>query len=218
MPPMVLMYRAMISSAVWAESGMAQSARAAKPRSTFRMVMASLRSVFLMRRITYPPMRRASSYGDGGVLLCLPGVQVAVEPCHPPIEPILEEGRIGQPMELPRIDDELGRHPQLPQSLIHLLPADDRDIEIGLAAHEERGRLDPVRPEERVGEFDPEVPGLPRRPQLQLVLGDVLIGPVHRELQRTARAADRGLEACGGRDGVVGENPAVTPAADAQPS
>ena len=58
---------------------------------------------------------------------------------------------------------------------------------------------------------------LPRLAHLVLVLDDVLVGAVHGELERTAGAAHRALEARIARDRVVGQDAAVAPAADAEP-
>jgi hypothetical protein len=43
------------------------------------------------------------------------------------------------------------------QGLVHLLAADHRDVEVFLAAHEQRRRVDPIRVEERIRQLDPEI-------------------------------------------------------------
>jgi len=70
--------------------------------------------------------------------------------------------------------------PDTPERLVHLLAAGDRHVEVLLAAHEQRRRLDLVGVEEGIGDLHPLVLRLPRLPHLLVVLDDVLIHPVHR--------------------------------------
>src|ERR1043166_786434 len=70
--------------------------------------------------------------------------------------------------------------------------------------------------EKWIGNLDPRVLALPRRPQFIVVLKNVLVATVHRELVRTASPADRHFETLIGRDHVVGQNSAITPTADAE--
>ena len=58
---------------------------------------------------------------------------------------------------------------------------------------------------------------LPRRPDLVIVLNDVLVGAVESHRERRARAAGGRFETRVGRDHVVGQNGAVAPSANAQP-
>ncbi|MND04274.1 hypothetical protein D3C83_244690 [compost metagenome] len=53
-------------------------------------------------------------------------------------------------MELPRVNHQLRVDAQALQRLIHLLAAGDRHVEVLLAAHEQRRRLDLVGVEECV--------------------------------------------------------------------
>ena len=60
-------------------------------------------------------------------------------------------------MELARVDHQLGLDAEAAQRLIHLLAAEQRHVEILLAAHEQRRRLDPVGVEERIRHLHPQV-------------------------------------------------------------
>src|SRR5690606_40806563 len=61
---------------------------------------------------------------------------------------------------------------------------------------------------------DDRFPGLTH---FGFVLDDVLVGAVHRQLQRAAGTAHGGLEARVGGDGVVGQDAPVAPPTDAEP-
>ena len=118
---------------------------------------------------------------------------------------------------LVRVDDELRLHPaDPPQRLVELLRVQERHVHVEGAAQEEgRGRhlLDV---EEGRREAEPQVPRLPGQPQLHLVLPLVVIRPVAGEVVGDAGPGHRGLEARRLRDDVVGEDPAVAPAAHAE--
>ena len=77
-------------------------------------------------------------------------LQVRVEPPDPALEPIALVARHRDPVVLAGIDHELALDAVALQRLIHLLGADERHVEVLVAAHVERRRLDPIRVEERV--------------------------------------------------------------------
>src|SRR5882724_11518163 len=115
------------------------------------------------------------------------------------------------------VDDELCRYPQCPQRLIHLLAADDRNIEILVSAQKERWSADAVRVEEGIRHLEPQRRVGPRRAEFIVVLENVFVTTVRRELIGTAGPADGGLEAVIGRNGVIGQYAAVAPSADREP-
>ena len=68
----------------------------------------------------------------------------------------------------------------------------------------------------RVAHLEIEGKILPRRAELVVVLQDVLIDAVEGHGRGHAGSADRGFEAVGAGDGVVGEDAAVAPAGDGE--
>src|SRR6516162_7580091 len=105
-------------------------------------------------------------------------------------EAVDEEARPREHVVFARVHNELGRYAERAQCLVHLLTARDRDVEVLGAAEEEGGSADAVRMEERIGDLGPEREVAPRWTQLGVVLDDVLIGAVGRELVAAAGAAD----------------------------
>src|ERR1700678_1841020 len=77
--------------------------------------------------------------------------------------------------------------------------------------------MDAVRMKERVGHLEPQRLVLPRRSELIVVLQIVFVAAVHRDLIRAAGAADGGLETAIARNGVIGQDAAVPPAAYREP-
>src|SRR5829696_531561 len=116
---------------------------------------------------------------------------------------------------LVRIDDQLRVDPEAAQRLVHLLTALNGNVEVAFAAHEERRRLNAIGVQERVRNLHVRLPRLwiPRRANLVIVLNDVLIGAVESDSKGCACAAGGGFEAIVGRDQVIGQDTAVTPAA-----
>src|ERR1700733_12359583 len=82
-------------------------------------------------------------------------------------------------MELPRVHNQLCRHANALQCLVHLLSADQSHIEIFVPAHEERWRFDPLHMEERIRQLDVRLWILPWRTQLVVIRPDVLVRPIH---------------------------------------
>src|SRR5262249_55454628 len=116
------------------------------------------------------------------------------------------------------INDHLSVDAQTPQSLIHLLAALNRHVEVALAAEKQSRCLDAIRVQERVGDLLISLPRLriPRRADLVIVLNDVLIRAVERNRERRPRAPGSCLEAGIPCPGLVGQDStaAPTPAAD----
>lgn len=71
-----------------------------------------------------------------------------IEPGQVALEAIALVARQAEPVELPRVDHELRFDALAFKGLIHLLAADDRNVEVLLPAQEQRRRLDPVGLEE----------------------------------------------------------------------
>src|SRR5262249_47069850 len=91
-------------------------------------------------------------------------LQVLVIPRQIPFQPVPLVARPLDSVVLVGIDDELRIDSQAPQRLVHLLAALHRNVEVPLAAEEQRGRLDPVRVQERIRDLHVRVEVLPRRP------------------------------------------------------
>src|SRR4051794_6287248 len=96
--------------------------------------------------------------------------QVPPVPGQVTLQPVPDVARRGDAVVLAGVDHELRVDAEAPQRLIHLLAADDRDVEVRLAAEVEGRRLDAVGVEERVGHPDPRLETLPGRAELLLVL------------------------------------------------
>ena len=143
-------------------------------------------------------------------------MQIGVEPGDVALQPVVDVAGASEEMELGGIDDQLGGDAEGAQGLVHLLAADDGDVEVVLAAHEEGGRFDAVGVQERIGNFYPGIYGFPRWAEFVGVLKNVLVGAVKGQRVGQAGAADGGFETRVCRDGVVGEHAAVAPTADAE--
>src|SRR5258708_4183566 len=142
-------------------------------------------------------------------------LHVLVVPAEKALKPILAIARNRDAVERIAIDHELCLHAERAERLIHLLAADDGHVDVALAAHEQRRRLDAIGVEEGIGDVDPLLLCLPGHAELLLVLRDVLVRAIHGELQRAARAAHSALEPRCGRNRVAGEHSAVAPAPNA---
>ena len=118
-------------------------------------------------------------------------------------------------MELVRINDELRIDAQAAQCLIHLLAALNGHVEIAFTAHEKRGRFDAIGVQKRIRELHILFPRgrIPGRPDLVVVLNDVLVGAVERNRKGRPRATCRGFKAGVRCDQVVSQNTAVAPSA-----
>src|SRR5437773_2392931 len=139
----------------------------------------------------------------------------AVVPRQVALQAILEVGRGAQPVRFAGIDDELGRAAEASQRLVELLAVLDRNGPIDVASHDEGGSHDPLHLVER-GQPLPHRPRPPRAAQLLLPLVLIVVVAVVREVEDLAGAADRGREAVGLHDHMVGEDAAVGPAAHAE--
>src|SRR5712664_3977256 len=71
--------------------------------------------------------------------------------------------------------------------------------------------------EEWIRHLEPQRRIAPRRAQFIVVLENVFVAAVGRELIGAAGTADGGLEAAIGRNGVIGQYAAVAPSADREP-
>src|SRR5262245_37723833 len=71
--------------------------------------------------------------------------------------------------------------------------------------------------QERIGNFLPGAGIRPRRPELVLVVADVLIGTVTGYDVRNRCTTHRGLEARRAGDEIIGRHPTVTPTTDSEP-
>src|SRR5260221_1018368 len=107
-------------------------------------------------------------------------LQILVVPRQVALHPIPDIARPGDAVLLVGIDDELRIDTQAPERLIHLLAALHRNVEIALAAKEQRRRRDAIRVQERIGDLHVRLPRLrvPGRSDFVVVLNDVLVGPV----------------------------------------
>ena len=121
-------------------------------------------------------------------------------------------------MKLVGIDHELSIDTQAAQSLIHLLAALHRYIEVTLAAEKQRRRLNSISVQERIGDLDVGFPGpgVPGRANLIVVLNDVLIGAVESDGECSPGPAGGGFEPIVRGNDVIGKNAAVAPAAHTQ--
>src|SRR5688500_5390381 len=116
------------------------------------------------------------------------------------------------------IDNQLRVDPETAQRLVHLLTTLDGNVEVAFAAHEQRRRLNAIGVQERVRNLHVRFPRfrIPRRTNLVIVLNDVLIGAVESDSEGRACAAGGCFESIVGRDQVIGQDTAVTPAADTE--
>ena len=74
------------------------------------------------------------------------------------------------------INNQLSVDAHVPQRLIHLFAAQQRHIEIFVAAEEQCGGLNTVGMKERIADLQPWFqPGFPGRPNLIVVLPDLLV-------------------------------------------
>ena len=119
-------------------------------------------------------------------------------------------------MRLTRVDHQLRRAAQPPQRLVQLLGVLHRHVPVLLAAQNQRRRDDVFDVGERRKPL-PQRSRLPRQPQLVLPLVLVVVVTVIGGEQHFTRSGDRAREAIGLGDHVIGEDPAVGPAAHAQP-
>jgi len=143
--------------------------------------------------------------------------EVFIPPPEPALVAIFDEAGASEAVELAGINDELGWAAEGFESLVHLLTADERDVEIGGATHEKHGRVHSlVDLEERVAHFDVELEVLPRRSEFVVVLKDVLVDAVEGHGRGDTRTADSGFEAIGGGYGVIGEDAAIAPAGNGE--
>src|SRR5439155_15013105 len=192
-----------VSRADCASGWIASSARS-RPcsiRSRSTSTSAACRSTRRCHRADASP---SSSRGWRTTVVCRGvALQMPVVPRQITLVAIAQEARPGEPVVLPRIDDEFGRDTQRRQRLVHLFPAKDRHVEVVLPAEEERRRANPVGMEERIGELEPERRILPRRAKLVVVQEDVLIVAVQGNVIGAPGAADGSLEARIARDHVV---------------
>src|SRR5437870_2025198 len=145
-------------------------------------------------------------------------LHVLVIPGEIPLQPVPPEAEQPDVVVLVGVDDELGRHAEAPQRLVHLLRVEERHVEVLVAAQEQRGCGDAIGVQERRRELDPRGRAPPGESQLRFVFAHVLVGAEAREDVRRTRAADRGSEAAVLSDHVVREDAAVAPAPDAEPA
>jgi hypothetical protein len=117
------------------------------------------------------------------------------------------------------IDDELRVDTETAQRLVHLLTTLDRHVEVSLAPEKQRGCLNAIGVQERIRDFNVRLPRLwiPGWSNLVVVLNDVLIRPIERDRESRARAARSRFESIVGRDQVISEYAAITPATDTKP-
>src|SRR5438270_7961685 len=120
--------------------------------------------------------------------------QVFVIPVKPALIPVANKTRPRESVELTRVHDQLCGGANALQRLIHLFAANERHVEVFLASHEQRRRLDLVRVKKRIRQLQIRLDVLPWRLQFVVVLQDVLIDSVHAEEIRRACAARSRLE------------------------
>lgn len=143
-----------------------------------------------------------------------PSQNPLVVPVEVALVTVADEAGTGEAVELAWIDHQLGRDVQAAQSLVHLLASHQRNVEILVATHEKRWRLDAIRVVERIRELDVGFLRFPRRLEFVVVLMDVLVDSIEHDGVAHTGAAGRRLEARGAGDGVVGENASIAPAAN----
>src|SRR5438552_1272755 len=80
--------------------------------------------------------------------------KVFVVPRQVPLQPVAPVARLVDAVVLPRIGHQLGFHAEASKRLVHLLRVEERDVEVLVAAQEQRRRRDPVGGEE--GERPPD--------------------------------------------------------------
>src|SRR6185369_15451439 len=119
---------------------------------------------------------------------------------------------------LVRVNYQLCVDAKTPQRLIHLLATLHGHVEIAFTTEKQSWRLNPIGVQERIRDFLVRLPRLriPRRPDFEVVLNDVLVGAVERDRERSAGPAGCAFEARVAGDEIVRQNPAIAPTAHAQ--
>lgn len=106
------------------------------------------------------------------------GMQIGVEPREVALQAVVDVAGAGEEVELGGIDDQFGGDAEGAEGLVHLFAADDGDVEVVLAAHEESGGFDAIGVEKWIGNLHPGFRRLPGRAQFVGVLKYVLVGAV----------------------------------------
>src|SRR5262252_4439174 len=86
-----------------------------------------------------------------------------------------EEAGPRQHVVFARVDDELRRYPKCAQRLVHLLTSGNGHVEVLVTTEEQSGRADAIRVKEGVRDLRPQRRVAPGRPELGVVLHDVLV-------------------------------------------
>src|SRR5438876_5655237 len=77
------------------------------------------------------------------------GLQVLVVPRQISLQSVAPVARLVDAVVLTWINDQLGFHAETSQRLVHLLRIEERDVEVLVAAQEQRRRGDPIGVQER---------------------------------------------------------------------
>src|SRR5438067_11827898 len=101
-------------------------------------------------------------------------LQVLRVPRDVPVKAILLEAGTTNGVRLAGIDHEFRLAAEALETLIELLAAEDWDVHVGVAAHDQRGRDDLVQSEEG-RDAHPRLRVLPRQPELRLPLTLIVI-------------------------------------------
>src|SRR5690348_742131 len=138
---------------------------------------------------------------------------VVVVPGKVALEAVLDVRRRFEFVILAWIDHKLGGSTQAFKSLVHLLPAQNRNVRINLPAHKQRRRGDVLHAIERRDSL-PNGFALPRMPKFGLIVALVLVVTIHARKECSSRSRDRRFKAIGLCNYEVGGDAAVGPAAD----
>src|SRR5439155_3949056 len=90
------------------------------------------------------PTRACSAWNDVGAQHAAPLLQVLVVPRQISLQSVAPVARLVDAVVLTRINDQLGFHAETSQRLVHLLRIEERDVEVLVAAQEQRRRGDPI--------------------------------------------------------------------------
>src|SRR5713226_2808994 len=113
------------------------------------------------------------------------------------------------------INDQFGRAAEALQSLVHLFAAQDRDVPVDFATHEESRSRYVGYPVEG-GDFFPKCLVLPRQAELSLIVLLILVVAVHAGEQSRSSARGGGFEPRGLGDDEISGDASIRPAADAE--
>src|SRR5882724_5271817 len=142
--------------------------------------------------------------------------QVLPEPGSRALGAILQKAGTRQGVVLTWVDDELRGNAERAKREIHLLASDDGYIEVLVTTHEQGRGANPVRMQQRIGQFHIQSGVAPRIAQLLVILDVVLIYGIRAERIGGAGATECRPEALVRSNRVIGQHSAIAPASDSE--